>query len=100
MTDMAVAIRPSDRQRRGSRGPAWPYGGGRTSDHRCVRQAALGVSHFIAAFATSRWSPSSAGPQLGRIWQVLTPLSNAAVYFLIFGVVLTPAGRPRTSSRT
>jgi len=31
--------------------------------------------------------------RLGRLWQLLTPLVNAGVYFLIFGVILGTRGR-------
>ncbi|MFI6819906.1 ABC transporter permease [Micromonospora sp. NPDC050187] len=44
--------------------------------------------HFIAAYANARLVASFSRARLGRIWQVLTPLTNAAVYFLIFGVIL------------
>jgi teichoic acid transport system permease protein len=44
--------------------------------------------HFIVAFATARNSASYADTRLGQLWQVLTPLLNVAVYFLIFGVLL------------
>ena len=44
--------------------------------------------HFIASYANARVSSSLGKTRLGRVWQVLTPLTNAAVYFLIFGVIL------------
>jgi teichoic acid transport system permease protein len=44
--------------------------------------------YFIAAFATAKLVASFSSARLGRLWQVLTPLVNAAVYFLLFGVVL------------
>jgi teichoic acid transport system permease protein len=51
--------------------------------------------HFISAFANARLIMSFASARLGRLWQVLTPLSNAAIYYVIFGVVLnTRAGVP------
>ncbi|MGW0229683.1 ABC transporter permease [Actinopolymorpha singaporensis] len=43
--------------------------------------------HFITAFATSRTVTMYSGARLGQLWQVLTPLMNAAVYYLIFGVL-------------
>jgi teichoic acid transport system permease protein len=50
---------------------------------------------FIGTYATSIISASFSKARLGRLWQVLTPLSNAAVYYLIFGVVLgTKRGVP------
>ncbi|GIJ35800.1 ABC transporter permease [Micromonospora sediminimaris] len=44
--------------------------------------------HFISAYAHAKLTASFSNARLGQLWQVLTPLSNAAVYFLIFGVVL------------
>jgi teichoic acid transport system permease protein len=44
--------------------------------------------HFIAAYANGRLVAQFSTARLGRVWQVLNPLTNAAVYFLIFGVVL------------
>lgn len=44
--------------------------------------------HFIVAFASARNVAMFAGARLGQVWQVLTPLLNAGVYFLIFGVLL------------
>jgi teichoic acid transport system permease protein len=49
--------------------------------------------HFIASYANARLVASFTTARLGRFWQILTPLTNAAVYYLIFGVVLdTKAG--------
>ncbi|OZV80967.1 ABC transporter [Micromonospora echinospora] len=49
--------------------------------------------HFIAAYANAKLIATFATARLGRVWQVLTPLTNAAIYFLIFGVILnTKAG--------
>ena len=51
--------------------------------------------HFIAAYANAKLAASFSTAQLGQLWQVLTPLINAAVYYLIFGVMLnTRAGHP------
>lgn len=44
--------------------------------------------HFVAAYANAKLVASYSNARLGQIWQVLTPLTNAAVYYLIFGVVL------------
>lgn len=44
--------------------------------------------HFIVAFATARLTAMYTTAKLGQIWQVMTPLLNAGVYFLIFGVLL------------
>src|SRR4051812_852749 len=44
--------------------------------------------HFIIDFTRSNSQVMYAGNFLGQIWQVLTPMLNAAVYYLIFGVLL------------
>ena len=44
--------------------------------------------HFIMAFATARNVAMYTEARLGQVWQVLTPLLNAGVYYLIFGVLL------------
>lgn len=44
--------------------------------------------HFIRAYADARLAATFATARLGRLWQVLTPLTNAAIYYLIFGVIL------------
>jgi teichoic acid transport system permease protein len=44
--------------------------------------------HFIMAFATARNIAMYTEARLGQVWQVLTPLLNAGVYFLIFGELL------------
>jgi teichoic acid transport system permease protein len=49
--------------------------------------------HFITSYANARVSSSLGTTHLGLLWQVLTPLFNAAVYYVIFGVILnTKAG--------
>jgi len=51
--------------------------------------------HFISTYATLTISASFSQARLGRLWQVLTPISNAAVYYLIFGVIIgTKRGIP------
>ncbi|GID97711.1 ABC transporter permease [Amorphoplanes digitatis] len=44
--------------------------------------------HFIASYANAKVSSSLGRTKLGAFWQVLTPLINAAVYYVIFGVLL------------
>jgi teichoic acid transport system permease protein len=44
--------------------------------------------HFILAFATARNIATYTASRLGQLWQVLTPLLNAAVYYLLFGLLL------------
>jgi teichoic acid transport system permease protein len=43
---------------------------------------------FITGFATASNVAMYSEARLGQLWQVLTPLLNAAVYFLIFGLLL------------
>jgi teichoic acid transport system permease protein len=43
--------------------------------------------HFILAFATARNVSMYTEARLGQLWQVLTPLLNSAVYYLIFGIL-------------
>jgi teichoic acid transport system permease protein len=44
--------------------------------------------HFIMAFATAKNIAMYTEARLGQLWQVLTPLLNAGVYFLVFGLLL------------
>ncbi|MEV6618153.1 ABC transporter permease [Streptomyces sp. NPDC051051] len=44
--------------------------------------------HFITAFATAKLTSQYSQARLGQVWQVMTPLLNAAVYYFIFGVLL------------
>ncbi|MFF4230331.1 ABC transporter permease [Streptomyces sp. NPDC001820] len=44
--------------------------------------------HFIVAFATARLTAQYSQAKLGQVWQVMTPLLNATVYYFIFGVLL------------
>jgi teichoic acid transport system permease protein len=51
--------------------------------------------HFMWTFASSKSISMYTTARLGQLWQVLTPLLNAAVYYLIFGVLLdTSRGIP------
>jgi teichoic acid transport system permease protein len=47
-----------------------------------------GRRHFITAFSTAKVSAQYTQARLGQLWQVMTPLLNAAVYYLIFGLLL------------
>lgn len=50
---------------------------------------------FVTAFATARGEVGYSGSFLGQAWQLLTPILNAAVYYLIFGLLLhTSRGIP------
>ncbi|MFJ5231972.1 ABC transporter permease [Kitasatospora sp. NPDC088391] len=43
---------------------------------------------FISAFATARLVAQYTTAKLGQVWQVLTPLLNCAVFYLVFGVIM------------
>ncbi|MGW4781069.1 ABC transporter permease [Streptomyces filamentosus] len=43
---------------------------------------------FIAAFATARLTAQYSQARLGQLWQLMTPLLNAAVYYLMFGILM------------
>jgi teichoic acid transport system permease protein len=47
--------------------------------------------HFIVGYATARNISMYTEAKLGQLWQVLTPLLNAAVYYLIFGLLFETA---------
>ncbi|OON72111.1 ABC transporter permease [Streptomyces tsukubensis] len=44
--------------------------------------------HFILAFSTAKLTAQYSQAKLGQLWQVATPLLNAMVYYLIFGILL------------
>ncbi|MBT2407409.1 MULTISPECIES: ABC transporter permease [unclassified Streptomyces] len=52
-----------------------------------VRQL-WGRRHFIMAFSRAKLVAQYSQAKLGQIWQVATPLLNALVYYLIFGLIL------------
>jgi teichoic acid transport system permease protein len=47
-----------------------------------------GRRHFINEFAKARTQAQYTQARLGQLWQVMTPLLNAAVYYLIFGLLI------------
>jgi teichoic acid transport system permease protein len=47
--------------------------------------------HFIIGYATARNISMYTEAKLGQIWQVLTPLLNSLVYYLIFGLLFVEA---------
>jgi teichoic acid transport system permease protein len=51
---------------------------GQLADHR----------HFITAFSSARLTSQYGQARLGQVWQVATPLLNAMVFYLVFGVLL------------
>ncbi|MFC7991655.1 ABC transporter permease [Streptomyces pilosus] len=61
--------------------------GARPSLVEYVRQL-WGRRHFILAFSQAKLTAQYSQAKLGQLWQVATPLLNAAVYFFIFGLLL------------
>ncbi|MGI5134983.1 MULTISPECIES: ABC transporter permease [unclassified Streptomyces] len=47
-----------------------------------------GRRHFILAFSQAKLTSQYSQAKLGQLWQVATPLLNACVYYLIFGLIL------------
>jgi teichoic acid transport system permease protein len=59
-----------------------------------VRQV-WGRRHFVAAFSGAKLTSQYSQARLGQVWQLVTPLLNAMVFYLIFGVLLqTKRGVP------
>ncbi len=44
--------------------------------------------HFVTAYANARMQATYSTARLGQVWHLVTPLLNAAVYYVIFGLVL------------
>ncbi|MFI9246622.1 ABC transporter permease [Streptomyces sp. NPDC053086] len=61
--------------------------GARPSLVEYIRQL-WGRRHFILAFSQAKLTAQYSQAKLGQLWQVATPLLNAAVYFFIFGLIL------------
>ena len=61
--------------------------GARPSLPQYVRQL-WGRRHFVLAFSRAKLTAQYSQAKLGQLWQVVTPLLNAAVYFFIFGVIM------------
>ncbi|MEV7085054.1 ABC transporter permease [Streptomyces sp. NPDC093085] len=69
--------------------------GARPGLREYVRQL-WGRRHFILAFSQAKLTAQYSQAKLGQLWQVATPLLNAAVYYLIFGLILqTKRGIPQ-----
>ncbi|GAA3504860.1 ABC transporter permease [Streptomyces prasinosporus] len=69
--------------------------GARPSLLEYVRQL-WGRRHFVLAFSQAKLTAQYSQAKLGQLWQVATPLLNAAVYFFIFGLLLgADRGIPR-----
>ncbi|WP_055609375.1 ABC transporter permease [Streptomyces prasinus] len=61
--------------------------GARPSIVEYVRQL-WGRRHFILTFSRAKLTAQYSQAKLGQLWQVATPLLNAAVYFFVFGLLL------------
>jgi teichoic acid transport system permease protein len=88
---VAVTAAPSPDEGLSAAGLAAKYGlsvsGARPSLGAYVRQL-WGRRHFILAFSQAKLTAQYSQAKLGQLWQVATPLLNAAVYYLIFGLIL------------
>jgi teichoic acid transport system permease protein len=67
--------------------------GGRPTLGRYMTQL-WGRRHFVIELAYSRFRSQNEEDRLGIGWTVLGPLINAAVYGLIFGVIMSSGTRP------
>ncbi|MFD9338368.1 ABC transporter permease [Streptomyces sp. NPDC060028] len=92
---LATSKPPSDDVRLSPADLAGKYGlsvsGARPGLGEYVRQL-WDRRHFIMAFSRAKLVAQYSEAKLGQVWQVATPLLNALVYYLIFGLILD-AGR-------
>ncbi|MCX4987235.1 MULTISPECIES: ABC transporter permease [unclassified Streptomyces] len=88
---VAVSDRPSPDDGLSAAEVAAKYGlavsGARPGLVEYVRQL-WGRRHFILAFSQAKLTAQYSQAKLGQLWQVATPLLNALVYYLIFGLIL------------
>ncbi|WP_406334825.1 ABC transporter permease [Streptomyces sp. NBC_00203] len=88
---VAVSDRPSPDDGLSAVDLAAKYGlavsGARPGLAEYVRQL-WGRRHFILAFSQAKLTAQYSQAKLGQLWQVATPLLNAGVYYLIFGLIL------------
>ncbi|WP_328420893.1 ABC transporter permease [Streptomyces sp. NBC_00443] len=88
---VAVSAPPSPDEGLTAAALAAKYGlsvsGARPSLFEYVRQL-WDRRHFILAFSRAKLTAQYSQAKLGQLWQVATPLLNAAVYFLVFGLIL------------
>ncbi|MEU7427625.1 ABC transporter permease [Streptomyces sp. NPDC048362] len=88
---VAVTTAPSPDERLTAAELAARYGlsvsGARPSLVEYVRQL-WGRRHFTLAFSQAKLTAQYSQAKLGQLWQVATPLLNAAVYYFIFGLIL------------
>lgn len=61
---------------------------GQRPDLRTYIRTLWAYRHFITGYADAKAAAAFGTTRLGRLWQVLTPLTNAAIYYLIFGVII------------
>ncbi|MGP3951613.1 ABC transporter permease [Streptomyces sp. 7N604] len=95
---VAVSARPSPDEGLSRAELAAKYGlsvsGARPGLGEYVRQL-WARRHFILAFSQAKLTAQYSQAKLGQLWQVATPLLNALVYYLIFGLLLdTKRGIP------
>ncbi|MFD7499058.1 ABC transporter permease [Streptomyces sp. NPDC059832] len=88
---VALSTPPSADDGLGSAEMAAKYGltvsGARPGLFEYIRQL-WGRRHFIMAFSRAKLTAQYSQAKLGQVWQVATPLLNALVYYLIFGLIL------------
>jgi teichoic acid transport system permease protein len=88
---IATSVRPSPDDGLTPAELAAKYGlsvsGARPGLAEYIRQL-WGRRHFILAFSQAKLTAQYSQAKLGQLWQVATPLLNALVYYLIFGLIL------------
>lgn len=92
MTDTAVADAGSAHSLSGLAARCGLQPAGRRPSLGAYTKNLWAYRSFIAAYANARVVASLSEAKLGRLWQLLTPLTNAAVYYLIFGVIIGGRG--------
>jgi len=96
----AASLPPADPefQQLGGAGMAGKYGlsvAGKRPNPVAYARRLWVARYFIVTWATARNQALYSGSRLGQLWQVLTPILNVGVYYLIFGILLgTSRGVP------
>ncbi|MFE1936081.1 ABC transporter permease [Streptomyces sp. NPDC059474] len=80
-------IRPPENLAAAAAAHGLTVSGARVGLREYIRQL-WGRRHFILAFSQAKLTAQYSQAKLGQVWQVATPLLNAAVYFFIFGLLL------------
>ncbi|MEV0717616.1 ABC transporter permease, partial [Asanoa sp. NPDC050611] len=88
MADTAVVERGSDLQPRQLAARHGLHVAGARPDLLSYTKQLWAYRHFITEYANAKVVAAFSTARLGQLWQILTPLANAGVYYLIFGVVL------------